>query len=192
MPDLLLRNMLTMLGRGTLAKTRRQWELTVVTAVAGFAIGVLFLGISLSVTLALVILSFSALVAFAGERRHNLQVAVALNNMTQGLSMYDSAARLVLCNERYIEMSLLPPENFYRGVPFREILVRRAEAGSFSGDPDRYVADCLMQAAEGRAEAKTLELNDGRAIWLVFRPLPTGGWVSTHPTHRKARRRTGT
>lgn len=82
MPDLVLRNMLTMLGRGTLAKTRRQWELTVVTAVAGFAIGVLFLGISLSVTLALVILSFSALVAFAGERRHNLQVAVALNNMT--------------------------------------------------------------------------------------------------------------
>ncbi len=180
MPDLVLRNMLTMLGRGTLAKTRRQWELTVVTAVAGFAIGVLFLGISLSVTLALVILSFSALVAFAGERRHNLQVAVALNNMTQGLSMYDSDARLVLCNERYIEMSLLPPENFYRGVPFREILVRRAKAGSFSGDPDRYVADCLMQAAEGRAEDKTLELNDGRAISLVFRPLPTGGWVSTH------------
>jgi len=94
--------------------------------------------------------------------------------------MYDSGARLVLCNERYIEMSLLPSENFHRGVPLREILIRRAKAGSFSGDPDRYVADCLKQAAEGRAEEKTFELNDGRTIALVFSPLPEGGWVTTH------------
>ena len=34
--------------------------------------------------------------------------------------------------------------------------------------------------AEGRTEAKTVELNDGRTVALVFRPLATGGWVSTH------------
>ena len=31
--------------------------------------------------------------------------------------MYDSAARLVLCNTRYIEMSQLPPEIFKEGTP---------------------------------------------------------------------------
>jgi methyl-accepting chemotaxis protein len=65
-------------------------------------------------------------------------------------------------------------------MPLREILIRRAGAGTFSGDPDQYVADCLKQVAEGRTEAKTVELKDGRTVALVFRPLATGGWVSTH------------
>jgi methyl-accepting chemotaxis protein len=94
--------------------------------------------------------------------------------------MFDSAARLVLCNERYIEMSQLPREHFQSGMPLREILIRPAGAGTFSGDPDQYVADCLKQVTEGRTEAKTVELKDGRTVALVFRPLATGGWVSTH------------
>jgi uncharacterized protein YoxC len=80
----------------------------------------------------------------------------------------------------YIEMSQLPREHFQSGMPLREILIRRAGAGTFSGDPDQYVADCLKQVAEGRTEAKTVELKDGRTVALVFRPLATGGWVSTH------------
>jgi PAS domain-containing protein len=100
--------------------------------------------------------------------------------MTQGLSMFDGAARLVLCNTRYIEMSKLPHEDFRNGMPLREILVRRAKAGTFSGDADQYIAGCLKQAAEGRADARTVELKDGRTISLVFRPLASGGWVSTH------------
>jgi len=65
-------------------------------------------------------------------------------------------------------------------MPLREILVRRAKAGTFSGDADQYIAGCLKQAAEGRADARTVELKDGRTISLVFRPLASGGWVSTH------------
>ena len=33
--------------------------------------------------------------------------------------MFDGAARLVLCNERYIEMSQLPREHFQSGMPLR-------------------------------------------------------------------------
>jgi methyl-accepting chemotaxis protein len=100
--------------------------------------------------------------------------------MTLGLSMFDGAARPVLCNMRYIEMSQLPPEDFREGMPLRELLINRAQPGTFAGDPDQYVADCLKQAAEGRTSAKTFELRDGRTISLVFRPLASGGWVSTH------------
>ena len=67
-----------------------------------------------------------------------------------------------------------------KGTPLREILIRRAQAGTFAGDPDQYVADTLKQAAEGIAEEKTFELQDGRTISLVFRPLADRGWVSTH------------
>ena len=33
-----------------------------------------------------------------------------LNNMSQGVLMFDQAARLIVCNRRYIEMYGLPPE----------------------------------------------------------------------------------
>ena len=76
--------------------------------------------------------------------------------MIHGLSMFDSGARLaVLCNKRYVEMSQLPPEIFWKGTPLRDILVRRARAGTFAGDPDQYVADVLKQTAEGRLLAQT-------------------------------------
>jgi methyl-accepting chemotaxis protein len=94
--------------------------------------------------------------------------------------MFDSSARLVLCNERYIEMYHLRPEHAHAGTPLRDLLLHRLAADNFSGDPDDYVADCLKQLAEGRIESKTAELNDGRIIAVVSRPMPTGGWVATH------------
>ncbi|MDR3421116.1 MAG: PAS-domain containing protein [Xanthobacteraceae bacterium] len=189
-----------MLRAQALATTIRQLGLIISTGAIGFAVGIAgstFFGIDgvfqtlnhlpapaggivLAVALALAAMSLGALAAVARERRGNWLANLALNNMTQGLSMYDSAARLVLCNERYVEMSHLPGKYFRSGMPLREILVRRAEAGTFAGDPDEYVAHCLKQVAEGRTEAKTVELKDGRTIRLVFRPLATGGWVSTH------------
>ncbi len=104
----------------------------------------------------------------------------ALNNMTQGLCMFDGSACLVLCNERYIEMYHLRPEHARAGTPLRDLLAHRLAAGNFSGDPDRYVAECLRQVAEGRTETKTVELKDGRVISVVSRPMRTGGWVATH------------
>ena len=131
-------------------------------------------------TLALAGLAIAAVFAVVWERQYGGAATVAIDNMTQGLSMFDGAARLVLCNSRYIEMSQLPPENFREGTPLREILIRRARDGKFAGDPDQYVADALKQAAAGRIETRTFELADGRTISLIVRPLSGGGWVSTH------------
>jgi methyl-accepting chemotaxis protein len=104
----------------------------------------------------------------------------ALNNMTQGLCMFDGAARLILCNERYVEMYNLRPDHTKRGTPLRDLLIERTAAGTFSGDPDAYVAVCLKQVVEGRTETKTTEIKDGRVIALVSRPIAGGGWLATH------------
>jgi methyl-accepting chemotaxis protein len=104
----------------------------------------------------------------------------ALNNMMQGLCMFDRAARLVLCNERYIEMYRLRPDHGRAGTPLRELLLHRLAAGNFSGDVERYVADRLRRVAEGRTETMTNELRDGRVISVVSRPMRGGGWVATH------------
>jgi methyl-accepting chemotaxis protein/PAS domain-containing protein len=189
-----------MLSGHTLSKTIRQWGLLIVLGVAGFALGIagflLFgveaifralssvpaplLGVGLSALLAIAFLSIGALFLVAQERWRNLLSRIALNNMTQGLCMFDSAARLVLCNVRYIEMHLLRREQLRGGMPLRELLVLRTEKGTFSGDPDRYVAECLRQVAEGRTEQRTIKFSDGRIIALVSQPLPNGGWVTTH------------
>ena len=86
----------------------------------------------------------------------------------------------MLCNERYIEMYRLRPDHARIGTPLRDLLEQRAAAGTFSGDPDRYVAECLRQGAEGRTETKTVALKDGRIIAVVSRPMRGGGWVATH------------
>jgi methyl-accepting chemotaxis protein len=189
-----------MISGHTVAKTVRQWGLLISLGVVGFALGMAAFSlagldgicralnsmptvvaeIALSALLALAFLSIGALLAVAQERHRNLLARVALNNMTQGLTMFDQAGRLVLCNMRYIEMTKLPRDVFRKGMPMREILVRRIAAGTFTDDPDQYVANSIKQAATGRTTAKTLDLGDGRSIALIFQPLPGGGWVSTH------------
>src|SRR5262249_6906439 len=104
----------------------------------------------------------------------------ALNNMTQGLCMFDSAARLVLCNQVYIDMYDLRSEHARPGTPLRDLLMHRLAADNFDGNPDGYVADCLRQAAENRTDTRTIELKDGRVIALVSRPMRSGGWLATH------------
>jgi methyl-accepting chemotaxis protein len=189
-----------MLRGHTLAKIVRQWGFVISTGAAGFVAGMagfivlgldgIFqalndiptaaVGAALSVLLALAALAIGALIALARQRFRNRQARIALNNMSQGLCMFDGAARLVLCNMRYIEMHHLRREQLRHGMPLRELLVLRRQTGTFSDDPDRYVAACLKHVAEGRTEARTIKFEDGRVIALVARPLPNGGWVTTH------------
>jgi methyl-accepting chemotaxis protein len=140
-------------------------------AVAGSIIGVIF---------ALTASTLTSFFVIARVRAKYRLIRSALNNMTQGLCMFDGAARLILCNERYVEMYHLRPEHARRGTPLRDLLIERTAAGTFSGDPDAYVAEALQQVAEGRTETKTIEIGDGRVIALVGRPIPGGGWLATH------------
>ena len=189
-----------MFGGPSLAKASRNWKLIVITGAAGFAVGVLvylFSGpgwivaaltqTSAPVAAAVMATPFAlGAAALAGlfviDRRRGQArlLRAALNNMTQGLCMFDGAARLVLCNDRYIEMYKLRAEHARAGTPLHDLLMHRLSAGNFSGDVDRYVADCLKQVAEGRTETKTAELKDGRVIAVVSRPMHGGGWVATH------------
>ena len=183
----------------TLARTFRHWRFVIAAGAIGLALGiasVAWVGLDeifhalnvipvagaavLSSTLALAALGIGAVVALAVERRRFLLARIALNNMTQGLCMFDAAARLVLCNMRYIEMHGLRREQLRGRMPLRELLLLRMETGTFSGDPDQYVATCLEQVAERRTEKRTITFSDGRIIGLVTRPLPSGGWVTTH------------
>jgi diguanylate cyclase (GGDEF)-like protein len=113
-------------------------------------------------------------------RAQNLQLDRAVNNITQALIVFDGQANLVLCNERYRQMYGLCPEMVRPGTSLHSLLLHRKELGNFSGDTERYHAEILADIATGKTTAKTVELDDGRIITLVNKPLPGGAWVSTH------------
>ena len=110
----------------------------------------------------------------------NLRFGTALNNMTQGLCMFDSKTRLVICNKRYIEMYRLPPDKVKPGCTLRELLDLRTAAGTFSQEPVQYSKDLLAELARGRIINSVIELDDGRAIAVSNQPVAGLGWVVTH------------
>jgi diguanylate cyclase (GGDEF)-like protein/PAS domain S-box-containing protein len=118
----------------------------------------------------------------------SLQLDTALNNMNQGLCMFDSNARLILCNDRYIEMYRLSRTVVKPGCTLRTMLDHRRDNGCFSGDPDRYVADLRAQLAREETVSVTVELTDGRVIAIVNSPMEAGGWVATHEDITERRR----
>ena len=50
------------------------------------------------------------------------QTDAAVNNITQGISMFDAAQRLIVCNARYMEIYALSPDVIKPGATFQEIL----------------------------------------------------------------------
>ncbi len=115
------------------------------------------------------------------------QIDTAMNNMSQGVLMFDAEARLMLCNRRYIEVYNLSPEVVKPGCTLRELIEHRKAVGLFSGDVDQYCRSVLASVAEGKTTSCIIELGDGRTVHAVNHPIAGGGWVATHEdiTERK-------
>ena len=114
------------------------------------------------------------------QRDRDKLFEIALNNMSQGLCMFDGGADLVVCNDRYIEMYGLLRDVVAPGVNLRAILEHRKERGSFAGDPEIYVKDLHATVAKGDVQAQLVQAGDGRTISIVNRAMANGGWVATH------------
>ncbi len=111
----------------------------------------------------------------------NERFNIALENMSQGLCMFDSEERLVVCNRRYIDMYNLPHELVVPGTPLQTILEHRVMHGTYGGEePQGYVDERLASARSSRASTKIHELTDGRVVAIAHRPMANGGWVATH------------
>jgi PAS domain-containing protein len=113
-------------------------------------------------------------------QRANVTIDAALNNMSQGLVMFDPSARLIVCNQRYLELYGVSSEVIRPGSTFREILDQRVAAGSlFVDDVDQHIAEILAGVARGLEFSMTVTLRDGRIIRGVNHPTADGGWVAT-------------
>jgi NO-binding membrane sensor protein with MHYT domain len=140
---------------------------------------------------AMAVLGMSLVTAFADRRLEDKTrlLATALNNMTQGVVMFDAAGRLVVRNERYIEMYDLPAELVKPGCTLRDIIQSRMATGNFKGDPGQYCADLLGSMAQGKTVSFVIDNPDGRAIFVINRPIAGSVyWVGTHDDITERRR----
>src|SRR5664279_2379381 len=88
----------------------------------------------------------------------NVRMRVAINNMSQGLCMFDRHEQLVVCNRRYMDLYQLPDEVVKPGRTLASLLEFRVANGSFSRDPDEYRQGLVAAMAQGKtttAEVKS-------------------------------------
>jgi diguanylate cyclase (GGDEF)-like protein len=119
-------------------------------------------------------------------RREKRRLDTAVNNMTQGLLLFDSSERLIVCNQRYLDMYGLSTEVVKQGCSFREVIAHRKATGSFMDDVDEYCE--RVRRDIGLRKSMIIDTPDGRAIQVVNEPLADGGWVATHEDITERRR----
>ena len=101
------------------------------------------------------------------------QFSDAVDNIVQGLAMYDRDNSLIACNRRYAEIYGLPDALTGPGVTRAQIVAYRGHHGFGKAlseplsDPDGSVMTISR-------------LSDGRIIAQRKKKLADGGWVSTH------------
>ena len=122
-------------------------------------------------------------------RMQALRFEAALNNMSQGLSMFDAAERLVVCNQRYVQMYDLPSELAVPGVRWQDIIACRFAVVGYAGVSLEDVLSEQRARHQRCSPADYIrELNDGRTVLVTCRPMGEGGWVSTHEDITERRR----
>jgi methyl-accepting chemotaxis protein len=176
----------------------REWVKVTLTGGISFAVSVMLFGFAVPdgvwqsgapATLAVIILSVvvatlaMAFVGLALARRlrlHNLRMRVAVNNMSQGLCMFDRNEQLVLCNQRYRDLYKIPDDVAKPSVSLTELLEYRRTNQSLSIDIEDYRSKLKASLAQEQTTATEIISGDGRVICVINQPMADGGWVATH------------
>jgi diguanylate cyclase (GGDEF)-like protein/PAS domain S-box-containing protein len=145
--------------------------------------------LALTVAAAAVAVLGMCIVASLGDRRvksllseRNRLLDAALNNMVQGVNMFDAHGRLTVYNERYLQMYRLTPDVVKPGCTIRDLVENRIRKGTFFAiDAEGYIAELSGAVLHDRTPSKKMrELTDGRVIAVASQPMAAGGWVVTH------------
>ena len=121
-------------------------------------------------------------------RARNRRLRDAVDNMSQGLSMFDAQTRIVLVNRRYLDMYKLSPDIVKPGCSLRQLIAHRKETGLFIDDIDSYCQRIIDSMRNGASMPLYVQASDGRVVLAKNEPLPGGGWVSTHEDVTERRR----
>ena len=121
--------------------------------------------------------------------RQNQLFEAALNNMSQGLGMFDAGHRLIVGNRGLTEMFALPEGAAQPGASAGDLLRLAAAGGRFGRAAlEAAWAEHRLLAARARAATFIREDEEGRSLSISHQPLPDGGWVATYEDVTEGRR----
>jgi diguanylate cyclase (GGDEF)-like protein len=116
--------------------------------------------------------------------QQKLRLDTAINNMGEGLCMFDGNKRLVVCNDRYAQIYRLPPKLLRPGTAHHAIIhhriINRILKCDGSSSATDQVLSKLRALPNDASSSRIDELSDGRLICVTRQPMEGGGWVATH------------
>ena len=125
------------------------------------------------------------------EREHLVEqktrlLQTTLDNMKQGIAVFDADTNLVLFNNQFLTINHYPETLAHTAIPYREFVEYAARRGDLgAGAADTLVRsqlgaiERLMQTRTGSLRQQR-RLQDGRVIETIASALPTGGIVKTY------------
>ncbi len=119
----------------------------------------------------------------------NLRLDAALDNMSQGLCLYDAQDRLMVVNRRYSEIYNLPPRAVVPGMAALDVMKASIVAGNHpDGDLDTLVRQQRDAFQNGAWRTHFQELSNGRIVAIDRRQTADGGFVATYEDVTERRR----
>jgi signal transduction histidine kinase len=111
----------------------------------------------------------------------NRHFDAALNNMIQGLCMFDKEQRLIVCNRRYLDMYGFSPDVVKPGILLRDIMKYSVSLGNYTEEEgQRALAERPDPNRLNKRTTIKQHLRDGRVIAVMNEPLSEGGSIATY------------
>jgi PAS domain S-box-containing protein len=109
-------------------------------------------------------------------------LSMVLNNLTQGVVLYGDDERMIVCNERYLDMYGLSRDIVKPGASLMDVINNRIATGSLDVVPEQYHNEILTAVREGRAVSRNVDAPNGRVISVINKPVKGEKkyWIGTH------------
>ncbi len=115
--------------------------------------------------------------------RKSTLLEATVENISQGISMFDGELRLLVHNQQFLDLLAFPDSLGRAGTSLADIFRFNAERGEYGpGEIDEQVEQRLELARHPTAHRFRRERPDGRVIEIQGTPLPPeiGGFVTTY------------
>ena len=110
----------------------------------------------------------------------NARFDAALANLSNGLSMFDADGKLMVWNEKYLELYELSPDDIRLGSSIKSIVECRRRATEPNLDVEAYVGEFRQNLSDTGRSASTSRLNNGKTVAVANVAIAGGGWVAMH------------
>ena len=114
-------------------------------------------------------------------RTQNMLFTAALNNMSQGLLMVDSERRLIVCNNRFLDIFRITATQPSPGITTAALFHSIESGGGLSPDAVRKIYRNQEDLAASQRSGLFVTIDDDHLALAVSQcPLSDGGWVATY------------